>query len=104
MVLPSIDATRQATERTRATMRCLRIVETVTRLQQQGIEVTGLADLQLPEEVTTDPFTGNPLVMKQLPDGWVVYSVGNDLKDGGGDLDDDSDFGLGPVPPLPSLE
>jgi hypothetical protein len=104
MVLPSIDATRQATERMRATMRCLRIVETVTRLQQQGVEVTGLADLKLPEEDTTDPFTGKPLLMKQLPEGWVVYSVGNDLKDGGGELDGESDFGLGPVPPLPSLE
>ena len=104
MLLPSIDATRQATERTRAMMRCLRIVETVTRLQQQGVEVTGLADLKLPEEDTTDPFTGKPLLMKKLPEGWVIYSVGNDLKDGGGKLDGQSDLGLGPVPPLPSLE
>ena len=104
MVVPSIDATRQATERTRATIRCLRIVESVTRLQQQGVEVTGLADLKLPEEDTTDPFTGKPLLMKKLPEGWTIYSVGNDLKDGGGKLDDQSDFGLGPVPPLPSLE
>jgi hypothetical protein len=41
---------------------------------------------------------------KQLPAGWVVYSVGNDLTDGGGKLDDQSDFGLGPVAPLPSLD
>jgi len=104
IVVPSIDATRQATERTRAKIRCLRIVESVTRLQQQGVEVTGLADLKLPEEDTTDPFTGKPLLMKKLPEGWVIYSVGNDLKDGGGKLDDQSDFGFGPVPPLPSLE
>jgi hypothetical protein len=104
MVLPSIEATRQATERTRATIQCLRIVEIVTRRQQQGVEVTGLADLKLPEEDITDPFTGKPLLMKKLPEGWVVYSVGNDLDDGGGKLDGRSDFGLGPVSPLPSLK
>ncbi len=104
LVLPSIEATRQATERTWATIRCLRMVEAVTRLQQQGVEVTTLADLKLPEKDKTDPFTGQPLLMKKLPEGWVIYSVGHDLKDDGGKLDGQTDFGLGPVTPLPALE
>jgi hypothetical protein len=95
---------REATERNRATMRCLRILNAVTRLEQQGVEVTGFVDLKLPEEETIDPFTGKPLVMKKLPDGWVIYSVGANLKDDGGKVDDQSDVGLGPVPPLPPLE
>ena len=103
-VLPAVHAAREATERTRAVIRCLRTLNAITRLEQQGVEVTGLADLKLPEEETTDPFTGKPLLMKKLPDGWVIYSVGNALKDDGGKVDDWSDFGLGPVPPLPSLE
>ena len=68
----------------------------------QGL--SGLGDLKLPEEETIDPFTGEPLLMKKLPDGWVIYSVGKDLKDDGGKVDDESDSGLGPVPPLASLE
>jgi hypothetical protein len=66
--------------------------------------VTGLADLGLSEDGTTDPFTGQPLLMKRLPDGWVIYSVGKDLNDDGGQVDDLTDFGLGPVPPLPSTD
>ena len=73
-------------------------------LAKQGVEVTGFIDLKLPEEETIDPFTGKPLVMKRLSDGWVIYSVGKDLQDDGGKVDDRSDFGLGPVLPLPSLE
>ena len=103
LVLPAIDAAREATERNRAMIRCLGILSAVTHLERQGVEVTGLVDLKLPEEATTDPYTGKPLVMKKLPDGWVIYSVGKDLKDDGGKVDDASDAGLGPVPQLPSL-
>jgi tetratricopeptide (TPR) repeat protein len=104
LVVPALDAARQAADRCRAQMRCLRILNTVTRLEQRGAAVTGLADLGLSEDETTDPFTGQPLWMKKLPDGWVIYSVGKDLKDDGGKVDDLTDFGLGPVPPLPSIE
>lgn len=104
LVLPAIHAAREATERNRATMRCLRALNAVTRLERQGVEVTGLNDLKLPAEETIDPFTGKPLLMNKLPNGWVIYSVGKDLEDNGGKVDDLSDFGLGPVPPLPSLE
>ncbi len=104
MVVPAIDAARQATDRCRANMRCLRVLNAVTRLEHQGAAVSGLADLPLSEEETTDPFTGQPLLMKKLPEGWVIYSVGKDLKDGGGKVDDLTDLGLGPVPLLPSAE
>jgi len=104
LVLPSIEVAREATERNRATIRCLRALNAISRLEQQGVEITGFIDLKLPAEETIDPFTGKPLLMKKLPDGWVIYSVGKDLVDNGGKVDDLSDFGLGPVPPLPSLE
>ena len=42
--------------------------------------------------------------MKKRPDGWVVYSVDRNLQDDGGQLDDQADLGLGPVPQLPALE
>ena len=33
-----------------------------------------------------DPFTGGPLRFRRLDDGIVIYSVGADRKDDGGDL------------------
>jgi hypothetical protein len=102
-VLPAIHAAREATERSLAMMRCLRILNAATRLEQQGVEATGLVDLKLPEDAVIDPFTGKPLLMKKSPEGWMIYSVGKDLKDDGGQVVDLTDFGLGPVPPLPSL-
>ncbi len=56
-----------------------------------------LSDLGLPAAVTTDPFDGQPLRTKQLPEGWIVYSVGGNLVDDGGKLDGKTDIGAGPA-------
>jgi hypothetical protein len=37
--------------------------------------------------VPTDPFTGDPLLYRRLPDGVVIYSVGKDGEDNGGNVD-----------------
>jgi hypothetical protein len=58
-----------------------------------------LSDLGLPPEATIDPFNGQPLHVKKLPQGWLVYSVGQNLVDDGGVLGSDpktSDVGVGP--------
>ena len=110
VALSSIKAVGDATRRTVATQRCLRILNSVTRFEQRGVQVTALADLKLPVEETTDPYTGKPLLMKRLPAGWLIYSVGGDSKDDGGQLANagqfvkGTDFGLGPVPALPPLK
>ena len=62
-----------------------------------------LADLGLPADVTTDPFNDEPLHIRKLPTGWLIYSVGADLKDDGGDLTDYHDVGVGP-PPEPKAD
>ena len=61
-------------------------------------EVPKLSELGLPAETTTDPFNGEPLHVKKLPQGWLVYSVGRNFKDDGGKLDDsvNGDVGVGP--------
>jgi hypothetical protein len=97
--IPAIEVARKAAEKGQALLRCLRIVNEITRLEQQGVEVTGLADLDLPGEGTRDPFSSQPLLLKKLPHGWVVYSVGENLEDDGGRVDDQTDIGLGPVSP-----
>lgn len=56
-----------------------------------------LSDLGLPREATLDPFTGKPLIVKRVPDGWLVYSVGQNGIDDGGEFGAyRSDEGYGP--------
>jgi hypothetical protein len=42
---------------------------------------------KVPEGCPTDPIDGAPLRFKRTADGVVVYSIGNDRKDGGGDVE-----------------
>ena len=44
-----------------------------------------LSDLGLLVEATRDPFSGDTLRVKKVTGGWLVYSVGADLNDDGGD-------------------
>ncbi len=100
LVLPAMQALREAVERTRAKVRCLRVLNAVGRLgEQDDTAELKLSDLGLPAEVTTDPYTGKPLTMKKLPEGWLIYSVGKNLKDDGGKLDGINDVGFGPLEP-----
>jgi hypothetical protein len=98
-ITPALTATREATNRTRARMRCLRVLAAVLA---RGIEdqeaPIDLAALGLPEEATIDPYTGQPLRIKQTPEGWIVYSVGANRIDDGGTLDGTKDIGVGPLP------
>lgn len=96
---PAIAVGREAMERTRAAIRCLRVLNAVQRRVEQGVAVPKLADLGLPAVATTDPFTGKPLHLKKTPEGWLVYSVGKDLTDDGGELGDYRDVGVGPPRP-----
>jgi hypothetical protein len=95
---PALAAAREPAERTRAMSRCLRVL---TALQaqppQEGDTAPKLADLGLPAAVTTDPFDDQPLRLKQLPEGWIVYSVGGNLVDDNGKLDGRTDIGAGPA-------
>ncbi len=46
-------------------------------------------------EIPNDPFTGKPILYKRLPDGIKVYSVGPNLIDDGGLLDNETPGTLG---------
>jgi hypothetical protein len=97
-VYKALAAIRIAMERHRARTRCLRVLNAVQRKAEEGVADPKLSELGLPAEATTDPFTGEPLHLKKLPDGWLVYSVGRNLKDDGGDLSTSSkDIGVGPL-------
>ncbi len=88
--------------RTCARSRSLRVLNALqTHVPTTGHEVPKLSELGLPAQATIDPYTGEPLHVKKTPQGWVVYSVGKNLKDDGGKLDESEtgDVGVGPRPP-----
>ena len=78
--------------------RSLRVLNAIqTRVPAGSDRVPELTELGLPVEATIDPFNGKPLHVKRLPEGWMVYSVGNNLVDDGGIPDGKSDVGAGPI-------
>ena len=85
-------------------IRCLRVLNALqTHVPEGSDEVPKLSELGLPAETTTDPYTGDPLHVKKLPQGWLIYSVGKNFVDDGGKFDDEhSDVGVGP--PLPAAK
>jgi hypothetical protein len=83
--MPSIRAAQESVYRSIVFLRSLQILNAIQRYERDhpGKEPT-LADLGLPDEVTTDPFNNQPLRVVKLPQGWSIYSVGKNLKDDGG--------------------
>ena len=96
---PGFEMTYHATTRSQAMIRSLRVLNAIqARAPAGATEAPKLSGLGLPAEATVDPFNGEPLHVKRLPQGWLVYSVGWDLQDHGGTLDGAADFGVGPPP------
>jgi hypothetical protein len=102
MSFAPLQAGYQATKRTQAMIRCLRVLNALQRHATGGNDkVPKLTDLGLPPATTVDPFTSGPLHAKKTPHGWLVYSVGKNLRDDGGKIEDpeNGDVGAGPPPP-----
>jgi len=55
--------------------------------KEQGHAPDSLADLRprFLEELVLDPFSGKPFRYKRTEDGWLLWSIGPNLKDDGGD-------------------
>jgi hypothetical protein len=97
---PALTSARTAAERSRAVARSLRVLNALQTRASGGSDlIPKLTDLGLPGEATIDPYNGAPLHVKKLPEGWMVYSVGNNLVDDGGSLDGKNDIGVGPKVP-----
>ena len=98
LLRPAIEATQQAITRNIAQVRCLRVLNAILRRPSDQQTDIKLPDLDLPEGTTTDPFNGHALHLKHTDSGWLIYSVGGNLKDDGGQLDDDAtDVGSAPI-------
>jgi hypothetical protein len=94
---PSVLSARRAAETQRAAVRVLRVRIALQALPADAPPPADLTALGLPAEATIDPYTQKPLIVKKLPNGWLVYSVGPDLVDDGGTFDKARDVGFGPV-------
>jgi len=98
--LRSISQARSTLDRAIAKARCLRIVNAWARRNDYA---ASLETLGLPKECLIDPFDGQRLRVKETPNGPIIYSIGQDLKDDGGRLEvmpgggNGRDFGLGPA-------
>lgn len=97
LLAPAIAAAAEAHDRDVTMVRSLRVLNALqTYAAEHGREASGLADLGLPVEATTDPVSAVPLVAKRVDDAWIVYGVGKDGKDDGGEFKDLKDVGVGP--------
>lgn len=98
LLLPSLLQCRTASDRVKAQLRCLRVLNAVDRRADRGdLSKPELESLGLSLEATTDPFTGKPLKFVKTNAGWLIYSIGENLEDDGGDLTKDRDVGVRPI-------
>jgi hypothetical protein len=99
LVVPAAQACRAATERSRAMTRALRVLNALqARVPPGSNQVPKITELGLPPDAITDPYNGDLLKIKRVPEGWVIYAVGDNLKDDGGEkLDGLTDAGIGPA-------
>lgn len=87
MLLPSITKVREADLRSKAWMRSAIASIAAERYRRkhgawpEKLETLVPAELK---EVGIDPYNGEPLIFKRLPDGLVIYSVGQNRIDDGG--------------------
>jgi hypothetical protein len=96
-LVPALQAVFEATCRVRAQLRALRVLNALARHPELADAATpDIASLGLPAEAIVDPFDGQTLRLKKLPAGWLIYAVGGNLKDDGGDIAEQADVGLGP--------
>ncbi len=94
-VTPALLQVRTAHDRTLAKVRCVRVLNALQRESPESIsERTALSEFPGMEEFRRDPFTGDDLLLRVSDDSVVVYSVGTDLTDDGGSVDDEKDHGI----------
>ena len=91
-VAPVLFKFRETEENGVARLNALRILNAIkSKNLQAPVE---FSELELNEKTMTDPFTGEPMIVKQTDSGWTVYSVGANRVDDGGDVNlNDSGYG-----------
>lgn len=86
-----------------------RLLLTARRILEQSQAMSAvpqnLRDADVPADWKRDPFDGQELRLAQTPKGWIVYSVGENLHNDGGEMGGISDdIAVGPFPFLGDRE
>lgn len=94
LILPAVLGVSTTVDAINAKIRCLQVI-CRSMSEEDGIE----------EGLPKDPFNDQTLVVNNTASGWLVYSVGLNLQDDGGDLGtrdqnfrETPDIGYGPLP------
>jgi hypothetical protein len=85
LIVPALTIARTSMENTRAKLRCLRVLNSLIA-QAKKTPPENITELGLPSEATVDPYSGKPLIVKSTETGWIVYSVGLNADDDGGQV------------------
>jgi hypothetical protein len=86
---------RLAHDRGLARVRCVRLLNALQDQFPDGIpDQPLLSELSGAEDTRLDPFTGKPLVVRVTEENIVVYSMGINGTDEGGQFDDQADEGI----------
>ena len=97
LLTPVLKHQFEMVHRTIALQRALRVASALQQYAaEHGKEAGGIGDLSQPDDAIEDPFTGQPLKAKLVDGNWVVYSVGVNGVDDGGDFKDHKDVGVRP--------
>jgi hypothetical protein len=98
MVAPALNAGHEASTRNQALSRTLRVLNAIqSEPSLMTADQIDTSSLSLPADATIDPFTEQPLVIRKQGASWLIYSLGFDLKDDGGEVDEGKDVGIAPL-------
>ncbi len=89
-LVPALDKGLEAGLRTKGKLKAAAVGVACERYRQKFGQWPLTLDIipkDILSEIPNDPYTGKPIVYKRLADGIKVYSVGPDLTDDGGLLD-----------------
>lgn len=99
LLAPAVESSSMAMKRNLASLRALRILNAIQSQALPAEEVPNLESLGLEPSEIVDPFNGKPMIVRKLPEGWLVYSVGANRIDDGGEVANMEDVGATPLPP-----
>lgn len=90
LMLPALEKSADKFARIEALRRCSVVA---IKIERRTAHTTTSPEMQerflqsLPNNLGLDPFTGKPLLWKETPSGFVVYSVGTNRHDDGGQVE-----------------
>ena len=97
-LFPALEQVRNSSSHIRSKLRALRIINSLQAQpnpQSTSISSDDLVKIGVPLNMTLDTMNGEPMKVKRVDDRWVVYSVGVNLVDDGGNAEQQKDFVLG---------